>query len=226
MNRMLVAAFLVLSSLGLSGCGTYDWHQKLTVEIETPEGVKVGSAVTEVSWWENRVFKDGAALQSKIRGEAVVVDLGNGRYLFALLSHADDTGYTADLAPLITMDRDKIVWSVEAITRAKALSGRISVPSKHFPKFATFTDITDPRSVKEVDPANLGTTFGAGYSLKSVTLEITDEAVTKGKIENVLGWVQDHFDGRLDGNRYGTIKSLNPFANSVSSGAFTTWRAR
>ena len=226
MNRMLVAIFLVLSSLGLSGCGTYDWHQKLTVEVETPDGVKVGSAVTEVSWWENRFFKDGAALQSKIEGEAVMVDLGSGHYLFALLSHADNSGYMAGLAPRIVVDRDKLVWNLEAITRARELSDRLEVPSKHFPMLVTFTDINDPKSVKEADPANLGATFGMGYALKSITLEITHEAVTKGKIENVLGWVQDHFDGRLDGNRYGTIKSLNPFANSLASGSFTTWRTR
>jgi hypothetical protein len=210
MSRVLVAVFLVLSSLGLSGCGTYDWHQKLTIEVETPDGVKSGSAVTEVSWWENRFFKDGAVLQSKIEGEAVVVDLGNGRYLFALLSHAGDSGYMAGLAPRIVVDRDKLVWSLEAITRAKALSGRLEVPSKHFPMLVTFTDINDPKSVKEVDPVNLGTTFGVGYSLKSVTLEITDEAVTEGKIENVMSWLE--VVGRERG-------SLIPFSGTPSTEA-------
>jgi hypothetical protein len=200
MNRMLVAVFLVLSSLGLGGCGTYDWHQKLTVEIETPDGVKVGSAVTEVSWWENRFFKDGAAFQSEIKGEAAVVDLGNGRYLFALLGHADDSGYMAGLAPRIIVDRDGLAWSLEAIKRAEGLSGRLEVPSKHFPMLVTFTDINDPKSVKEVDPANLGATFGAGYALKSIALEVTDEAVTEGKIETVLGWTKTHA-GYLSGKK-------------------------
>lgn len=189
MNRMLVAVFLVLSSLGLSGCGTYDWHQKMTVEVETPDGVKSGSAVTEVSWWENRFFKDGATLQSKIEGEAVMVDLGSGYYLFALLSHANDSGYMAGLAPRIVVDRDQLVWSLEAITRAKALSGRLEVPPKHFPMLVTFTDINDPKSVKEVNPVNLGATFGAGYALQSLTLEVTDEPVLGGKIESLLNWL-------------------------------------
>ncbi|MDO8353944.1 MAG: hypothetical protein Q7T14_10820 [Aestuariivirga sp.] len=200
MNRILVAVFLVLSSLSLSGCGTYEWHQKLTVEVETPDGVKAGSAVTEVSWWENRVFKDGAALQSEIKGEAAVVDLGNGRYLFVLLSHANDSGYMAGLAPRVVVDRDGLAWSLEAITRAKGLSGRLEVPSKHFPMLVTFTDINDPKSVKEVDPANLGATFGAGYALKSITLEVTNEAVTEGKIETVLGWTKTHA-GYLSGKK-------------------------
>jgi hypothetical protein len=208
MDRILVVVFLVLSSLGLSGCGSYDWHQKLTVEVETPDGVKSGSAVTEVSWWENRFFKDGGVLQSAIKGEAAVVDLGNGRYLFALLSHANDSRYMAGLAPRIVTDRDKLVWSLEAITRAKALSGRLVVPPKHFPMLVTFTDINDPKSVKKVDPANLGATFGMSYALKSITLEITDEPVTEGTVKSVLGWLE--VIGRERG-------SLIPFSGTPST---------
>jgi hypothetical protein len=210
MNRMLVAIFLVLSSLSLSGCGTYDWHQKMTVEVETPDGMKSGSAVTSVSWWENEFFKDGAALQSSIKGEAVVVDLGSGRYLFALLSHANDSGYMAGLAPRIVVDRDQLVWSLEAIKRAKASSGRLEVPSKHFAMLVTFTDINDPKSVTEVNPANLGATFGVGYALKSIMLEITDEPVTEGTVKSVLGWLEAV--GRERG-------SLIPFSGKPSTEA-------
>lgn len=52
----------------------------------------------------------------------------------------------------------------------------------------TFTDITDPTTVNQVDPTNLAATFGPGVSLKRITLQITDEPVTEGKIESVLGW--------------------------------------
>ncbi|MEP3196791.1 MAG: hypothetical protein ABJO57_02900, partial [Lentilitoribacter sp.] len=49
-----------------------------------------------------------------------------------------------------------------------------------------------PTSVKEVDPANLAATFGPGYSLQSITLEITDDPVTEGEVEKVLGWLNDY----------------------------------
>ncbi|MDR4487070.1 MAG: hypothetical protein R3B83_06040 [Nitrospirales bacterium] len=55
----------------------------------------------------------------------------------------------------------------------------------------TFTDLTDPTTVKKVDPENLAATLGPGVSLKRITLEITDEPVTEGKIEQVLGWLDD-----------------------------------
>ncbi|MEX2490602.1 MAG: hypothetical protein WD425_02455, partial [Nitrospirales bacterium] len=60
-----------------------------------------------------------------------------------------------------------------------------------YPLLVTFTDITDPTTVKTVDPDNLAATFGPGVSLKRITLEITDEPVTEGKIENVLRWLDD-----------------------------------
>ena len=62
------------------------------------------------------------------------------------------------------------------------------IPRSHYPLLVTFTDIIDPTTVKVVDPDNLAETFGPGASLKRITLEITDEPVTEGKIESVLGW--------------------------------------
>jgi hypothetical protein len=200
MNRMLVTVFLVLSSLGLSGCGTYDWHQKMTVEVETPDGVKAGSAVTSISWWKNRFFKDGAAYQTKYIGDAVVVDLDRGRFLFALLSYSNNEEYIANLATRVlyeTYDMRERAWSDEAFKRTMAAKGPILVPSKLYPLFVTFSDINDPKTVEQVDPANFATSFGPGYALKSVMLEIVDESVAEGKIEGVLRWLSEFPETRL-----------------------------
>ncbi|MCA9468988.1 MAG: hypothetical protein KC643_26590, partial [Nitrospira sp.] len=50
-------------------------------------------------------------------------------------------------------------------------------------------DLTDPKTVQKVDPENLAATFGPGVELKRITLEITDEPVTEGKVESLLGEV-------------------------------------
>jgi len=197
MNRFLVAVFLVLSSLGLSGCGTYDWHQKMTVEVETPEGVKSGSAVTSVSWWKNEFFKDGAAYQTKYKGEAVAVDLGRERFLFALLSYYNNEEYTANLATRVLYDTGERAWGDEAFKRAMAAKVPTLVPSKLYPLFVTFSDINDPKTVEQVDPVNFAASFGMGYALKSVTLEIVDEPVTEGKIAGVLRWLGEFPETRL-----------------------------
>ena len=57
------------------------------------------------------------------------------------------------------------------------------------PMLATFDDITKPETVRKVDPEDLEAVFGEGVRLKAVTLEVTKEAVTEGRVEGVLGWL-------------------------------------
>jgi hypothetical protein len=57
------------------------------------------------------------------------------------------------------------------------------VPPILYPLLVTFTDIADPKTVTRVDSANLAATFGPGYALTSITLEITDEPVTEGQVQ-------------------------------------------
>lgn len=62
----------------------------------------------------------------------------------------------------------------------------------------TFDDITKPETVRRVDPEDLASVFGEGVRLKAVTLEITEEAATEGRVEGVLGknffpnWAKAH----------------------------------
>jgi hypothetical protein len=56
------------------------------------------------------------------------------------------------------------------------------------PLLVTFSDLTDPMSVQEVDSDNLQKTFGQGVRLKEITIETTDEPVT-WQIKEVLPWL-------------------------------------
>lgn len=66
------------------------------------------------------------------------------------------------------------------------------MPEVQYPMLVTFDDIADPASVKLVDPADLAASFGPGVRLKAVTLEVTDEPVTEGRVKGVLGWLPDY----------------------------------
>src|ERR1700730_4134978 len=59
---------------------------RLTVEVETPEGVKSASGVMAVH--PDRSYSRGGRTQAK--GDAVFVDLGGGKHLVALLAHIDN----------------------------------------------------------------------------------------------------------------------------------------
>jgi len=195
--RRLCGALLTCLMLTLAGCDmfgfrTWSWHQKLTVTVETPEGPRSGSAVTAATFqmtpkWSG-VGDSAGASNSSLSGEAVVVDLGQGRYLFALLKGYNE--FTGRLAffPLpqkpLNKEEDAAVYDqLEALRATKEL------PRELTPLLVTFADIDDPASVARVDPDDLAASFGPGYALSSITLAITDETVTKGRVEAVLGWL-------------------------------------
>ena len=61
--------------------------------IETPQGEVRGSAVTRVTKTETSgslVLPEARGVRSKVEGEAVVVEVAPGKFLFALLSGSDD----------------------------------------------------------------------------------------------------------------------------------------
>jgi hypothetical protein len=175
MKTLIKIFILLVIPFLLSACGSYDWHQKLTIEVETPDGVKSGSAVTAVSWWENRFFRDGPAVHSELAGEAVVVDLGKGKYLFALLRNTNGPGDMSDLAMRIAANRKVVWWHVNDVIAATLISGEITVPPKNFPMLVTFSDINDPKTIEQVDYSDFRNKFGANYALKSINLKITDD---------------------------------------------------
>jgi len=68
---------------GKNSSGT--WRYRVTVEIETPEGIKSGSAVRELSVGTPLINLPDAGNPGRIRGEAVVIDLGVIGKVFSLL---------------------------------------------------------------------------------------------------------------------------------------------
>lgn len=173
---------------------TYSWNQKMTVEVQTPDGVVSGSSVTSIEWSRN-FFSGGwggAAWHTKVQGESIVVNLRDDRYLFALLSNLNDYEYTSDLASQTLYDTKEWIRGKEAFRRVQKLKTSLIVPQKLYPFLVTFTDNNDPSTVKMVDPHDLAASFGDGYSLKSITLEITDDPVTWGRAEKMLGWLDEY----------------------------------
>lgn len=72
--------------------GHYAWRQKITVMIDTPAGEVSGSWVSEVSWRKQWIRWDGMGWYHDLTGEAVVVEVTPGRYLFRLLKRGGDDG--------------------------------------------------------------------------------------------------------------------------------------
>jgi hypothetical protein len=187
MRGMFTGALLLAIAVSLGGCWrtTYEWNQKLTVEVATPNGPRAGSAVIHEQAISGVILLSGNRAEYHITGEATVVEVAPGKYLFALLGEYTKSLASAAWRAEMGNDADRN-WS---IIEAKRES--IALPPKFYPLLVTFTDITDPRTVKQVDPTNLAASFGPGYALKSITLEITDEEVTDGEVQKILPWIGD-----------------------------------
>jgi hypothetical protein len=209
-----------LSLAVLASCNpfpeTWEWNQKLTVEVATPGGVRSGAAVTNVRWQE---VNSTGNYPGSYRGEASIVDLGDERFLFALIG--EDTRYLALRTFRPVLGKDSGVNERGFATMAR-FRGTRDVPREAYPLLVTFTDINDPKTVKRVDPANLAAIFGPGVSLRRITLEITDEKATEDQIDSYLPWYCDLQAKRL---RLSGVKgpiSDNELANNIGIGEFGT----
>ena len=179
MIRNLFKIAIVSAALALSGCGTQvDWNQKLTVKVLTPDGVKSGSSVVGYSATVGRQLMSGSGIQRALQGEATVVEVAPGKYLFALLGGAHEIAVRTFYDRLPKNDGLAMQQAISELREAR------DVPRDYYPLLVTFSNINDPKTVREVKPDQFSSIFGPGYSLESITLEITDEQVTEGKVES------------------------------------------
>ena len=202
----LAKALLILAAFALVAVmwwklnyPTYAWNQKLTVTVSTPRGEVSGSSVVAVSWTKN-FFSGGwggAPFHLTMRGDATTVDLGGSQFLFAVLGYHGSKQCTGLIALKLLGD-EKLYWSTDSFKRVQAARGQgpITLPQQLYPVFLRFRDIKDRATVERVDPDDLAKSFGSGVRLVRVTIEITDDPVTRG-IRNVLPWLSRKSVGYL-----------------------------
>lgn len=236
MARIIQSAWLALAAIILSGCAVAeeaedkapDYRYRLTVEVETPEGLKTGSSVIEVQQSIGRTTMDGFGelLILRIRGEAVAVDLPDGRTLYALLRSGGDVEWAARVIPFLSPDANDdnplddflLLEGEKELPRTWSKSGPFNNRSA-YPMMVTCGAEADPTSVAQVDPDNLAASFGEGVTLKRITAEVTDDPVTTG-IEKRLEWLPNYYDKMLDGRSIRHIDAENRLANDLSQNSF------
>jgi hypothetical protein len=164
------------------------------------------------------------------RGQALYLDLGPGRRpLIALLTHIrrDDEvaqnghlyhyRWWGDSPSLVLADvclggAGHLDWIEMAIQFNKRCRLPLSITTRDLPDLVTFADVNDPKSVMLVDPENLAAALGQGVSWRSMTLQVTDEPLTKG-IDEHLPWVRGYQPNmRIPDLR--SFQELNDFVNS------------
>lgn len=239
--RTLNFLFLVLACFSLIGCkaelSDYDkrisWNYKMTVEVMTPDGIKTGSAVREITIvkkavsWDDINNKPDYSVRYNLLGEAVIVELSNNNKIFVLLS---DGVYSDVLRAFDLQGYDEVA--------ALKKGSKTHLPERNYPKIVTFKDYNDPLSVvlvrgKELEVERNGQVeyvfrdnfeelFGEGVSLQSIMIELTDEDPQQ-QITNILKWLVKYQDLTLDGQKVHRLNAENVLANSLGGGSFTTF---
>jgi hypothetical protein len=195
MKRLIPVVAILALLTALVGCWrkTADWHQKLTLVIETPQGEVTGSSVIAISFTgaNKIILADLDTPILRMHGEAAMVEVLPGKYLFALMGDQDHLIYNRVKEPSKGLEAaiPAILAQREPLT-LYPITSSFADPAFSFPMLVTFDDISDPTTVKLVDPNDLASSFGAGVYLKSVTVQVTDEPVTEGRVEGVLGWLE------------------------------------
>ena len=236
---------LILPLLGMSACDQpidagqfasfYEPYRfRLVINVETPDGPRVGSGVIEVRWSDSSF---------KVIGEAVPIDLPNGETLFVLLQSRGDVDWASKSVTWIPEDLRKS-WAMPkseggppASERGKffwhnvaAFRGTVPVPRtrklpssvvENYPLIVRCADANDPSTIAEVDPDKFSKSLGSGYSLVSIIATFTDAPVSTG-IRKRLPWIDDYDrrDARLNGSTSVAI-ATNDLADNLGAGAFS-----
>jgi hypothetical protein len=227
--RLAVAAVMALA---LAACGRSEsYRYKLTLAVNTPDGVKRGSSVVEVLFRDVSIPERGT--MHRLRGQALYLDLGPGaRPLIALLtSRLHPTN-----EPVVVIGGRAVRWTTDAgpdtrlmcriyglapsddymddVPHIARLHGPHRITPNDLPDLVTFADIDNPKTVIEVDRNNLQATLGSGVSWNEITLESTDEPITTG-IRAKLPWIPAYRHRMLDGDswyhKHTLANTLSPF---------------
>lgn len=170
---------------------------RLTVEVETPGGLKSASGVMSVH--PDRGYSRGG--HTSTRGDAVLIDLGGGKNLLALLAHLDKS-IDLDGMNYLALRAYKASGRNVSFNEMNRITGTVPVKDALLPVLVTFADLNDPATAHAVPPDDLEAAFGKGFRLHGMSAEVVPngvwpldfggalgEPVTRG-IEAKLPWLK------------------------------------
>lgn len=186
------------------------WRYKMTVTVETPEGIKTGSVVRETRVQRQIRIGDCCSGSAGTAGEAIVVDLDKRGVLFGLTEELDPVSRIFSKFPPATRE------GMEYYSHLKGAKASL-LQKKYNLQFVMFKGIKDPLTVEAVDIDNLSTTFGKGVHIKDFTIETTDEPVTHGVVDTYAPWLRVIGGNYINGSN---ISFSNDLSDNLHGGNF------
>ncbi len=165
---ILLAALVIGDQIRINRPG----HKyRLTVEVQTPDGVRSASGVMAVH--PDRSYSRGGKTLS--RGDAVWVDLGGGKNLVALLAHVDKVVELDEMNYVALRAYNAAGPKRVSFNEMSRVTGAVPVTAAVMPVLVTFTDPSDPGSARMVPPDQLETVLGKGFRLQGISAEARAE---------------------------------------------------
>lgn len=239
MKKSMIVIAVIVSALIAAwkiAYPTNSFRYKVTVNVETPEGLKSGSAVREARIYQQPEVGDSRPW-TNVFGEAVVVDLGKRGVLFATLDTDDHE------LVFSTFSEGRPSLTREGARYYEQLKAKAVVDPLNYPLLVAFKDIKDPKTItvaykpiKQLDnnkpgmqykivgvEDNMAELFGNGVRMKNITLEMTQESVT-WNVRQFLPWLNSYYDKDFNGNKSIAITVSASLAEKFGSGYFSTKR--
>ncbi|MGY2906248.1 hypothetical protein [Bradyrhizobium sp. URHC0002] len=184
---------------------------RLTVEVETPEGQKSASGVVAVH--PDRSYTRRG--QTRTLGDAIFVDLGQGKNLVALLAHIDNNKLELEGINYVALRAYTAASGKRVSFNAmSAQTGIVPVKAELVPVLVTFDDPAKPASARAVAPDDAEAVLGKGYRLQGITAEVVPNGF----------WPID-FGGMLGEPVTRGIVAKLPWLNGADSAAAAALRA-
>lgn len=206
---------IVVISLGaiawMAATPSYSYSYRLTVEIDTPEGIKSGSSVIEVTTEKMPDWMSTLSSQeTSVKSSPIYFSLPEGKNALILLYHGlwPKQNMIEVLFPRAALKPP--CESMERFNWAREVSGmearKIKLEPILIPNIVTFSDTNDPMSAnflyesgydgactaeKIIVVDTFSEILGDGYALKNATVVLTNESATKRKMGDVLPWWND-----------------------------------
>jgi hypothetical protein len=141
---------------------------RLTVEVETPQGHRSASGVLAVH--PDRSYTRRG--QTRTLGDAVFVELGQGRNLVALLAHVDNNLVLDDINYVALRTYAEASGKRVPFSEMSRLTGIVPVKDALIPVLVTFTDPANPGTARQVAPDDAEAVLGSGYRLLGISAEV------------------------------------------------------
>jgi len=179
---------------------------RLTVEVDTPDGIKSASGVLAV--FPDRGYSRGG--HTRIGGDAVFVDLAGGKNLVALLAHPGKSLDLDGMNYLALRAYGAARGSRVSFNQMSTMTCPVPVTGALIPLLLTFADPKDPASARLVAPDDAEAALGQGFRLHGIIAEVVPN-----------GWWPIDFGGPLGEPVTRGIEAKLPWLNGPADAAAT-----